>query len=129
MIFLILPNISDNGLTLIPSIDPIGHKPYVCTDCDKRFASQTQSNNHILTHKIHTGDKPYLCYGCDSKFATVRDLKMHMLTHNSKTSFSCPECDYACNDTVLLKQHIDMHTGGWSFPIFNGKPLKPKTLN
>ena len=49
--------------------------------------------------------------------------------HKSESPFSCSECDYTCNDTVKMEQHKEMHTGGWSYPIYNGKQLKPKVFN
>ena len=132
-------------------------KPYVCPVCNHRFASQTHCKEHMLTHRQAQGEKLNACYVCDRKYATLGELKTHIITHSDEKPFQCTECDYACNDNITLQSHLTMHKGksssvnegttlsmedmakqhfietlfnkdGWSMPIFNGKPLKPKDM-
>ena len=137
---------------------PTEHKPYLCTVCDLRFATQVQCKQHVFTHKPPLAVKPNACYICDEKFATTEDLKMHIGTHSDEKPFKCTDCDFACTAGVELDRHVAVqHNGdvssskdgaklsfadmakqhlieslfdrdGWSLPFHKGKPMKPKDM-
>ena len=110
-------------------INPTGNKTYLCHVCDQSFTSQTECKDHIKAHNEHTGKRLFLCCMCNNNFDMAWSLKEHMSLHESELPFSCTFCDYKCSDAVKMKEHKEMHTAGWSYPIYNGKPLNPKMYN
>lgn len=71
-----------------------GEKPYECTNCNKRFTTSGQLNQHMRTH---TGEKPYTCDVCNKSCSSSNYLKKHKRCH----------CN-ALRETEKSKQVLDM---------------------
>jgi len=75
-------------------------KPYMCTVCDKRFATKY----YLKVHKLrHNGEKKYSCSHCEKRFYDQRYLNSHMNVHSSK--YKCTECGKSCRDNHRLSVH------------------------
>ena len=118
-----------NGKTGSNGASLIEQESFACQYCDQRFVSQAICMKHMQTHETKIGDKSFLCNVCENKFPTLDDLKVHMLTHNCKTPFACSICEFVCKDKDVLVQHMDLHTGDWSLPFLNGKPIRPNAAH
>lgn len=92
-----------------------GEKPFPCTFCEKRFASQGELRLHRRTH---TGERPYHCSICLKSFSRHWHLKTHLEAMHSEVvagftrkKFPCSECDKSCNSAAELRDHQRTHTG------------------
>ena len=85
-----------------------GEKPYVCTDCDKKFARNDELNQHRRTH---TDEKPFVCQDCDKKFKSYGHLNVHRLIHSGEKPFVCPDCDKKFSNKSSLNRHFKIHNG------------------
>ena len=85
------------------------HKPYPCTECELRFASTSECQMHIMSHK---GVKPNLCCVCNADFANINELRTHMAAHGK--SIKCSECPFEGSSTGQMDQHMKGHRGGKS---------------
>ena len=85
---------------------------HLCTICGTGSKTKQALDLH-MKHK-HTGERPHMCSECDYKAVTNGSLLHHMrVVHEKLKPFSCPEdsCDYKAATKVMLKQHIERHTG------------------
>lgn len=57
-------------------------KPFICGQCDLRFAKVGTLNRHVKT--THDNSRPHQCNYCDKKFAQRHDLQRHIRTHIKK---------------------------------------------
>ena len=96
-----------------PKVNKSEHKPYACTECGHRSATQAECKTHMAEHKASSvnATKPNACYVCDDKFATLDELKLHMTKHTDDNKFTCKQCDCRCNDELKLKHHMGAHMG------------------
>ncbi|CAL4247367.1 unnamed protein product [Meganyctiphanes norvegica] len=135
-------NVEQNNLQVDTNIDDcekvidtkIEEMPLACTECDIRFKTQSELNDHnVTTHDkekerkfpclecgkmfsvsddlfahglIH---KPYACTICEFRSASKIECQVHMTTHTGENSYSCPECNYKCKDTLQLDMHKNTH--------------------
>ena len=89
------------------------HTIYACTECDFKAVSQAQCKMHMEMHKPSSVNtmRYNACFVCDAKFTTLDELKLHMAEHTEEKAHKCTECDYKCNDKLLLQHHMNDHNG------------------
>ncbi|KAF3859179.1 hypothetical protein F7725_021578 [Dissostichus mawsoni] len=59
-----------------------GERPYLCSECPKRFLTLNCLKRHKLSH---TGLKPFKCPSCEREFSQQGNLKRHLGTHKPDT--------------------------------------------
>ncbi|XP_074178914.1 zinc finger protein 48 [Rhinolophus sinicus] len=127
-------------------------KPYICTDCGKRFVLSCSLLSHQRSHlgpkpfgcdvcgkefargsdlvkhlRVHTGEKPYLCPECGKGFADSSARVKHLRTHSGERPHACPECDrtFSLSSTLLRHRLTHMEAQDFSFPGYPLAPLIP----
>uniref|UniRef100_A0A8D0SR77 Zinc finger protein 48 n=1 Tax=Sus scrofa TaxID=9823 RepID=A0A8D0SR77_PIG len=127
-------------------------KPYICTDCGKRFVLSCSLLSHQRSHlgpkpfgcdvcgkefargsdlvkhlRVHTGEKPYLCPECGKGFADSSARVKHLRTHSGERPHACPECDrtFSLSSTLLRHRLTHMEPQDFSFPGYPLAPLIP----
>uniref|UniRef100_G1QAN2 Zinc finger protein 48 n=1 Tax=Myotis lucifugus TaxID=59463 RepID=G1QAN2_MYOLU len=127
-------------------------KPYICTDCGKRFVLSCSLLSHQRSHlgpkpfgcdvcgkefargsdlvkhlRVHTGEKPYLCPECGKGFADSSARVKHLRTHTGERPHACPECDctFSLSSTLLRHRLTHMEPQDFSFPGYPLAPLIP----
>lgn len=83
-----------------------GEKPYACSECPYRSASQANVKKHILTH---TGEKPYACPKCPYRCSRRSNLKQHVQTHTREKLFACPFCAFRSAHRQSVTRHAQTH--------------------
>ena len=66
-----------NSATIVTKIHVQRHeavKPYVCSECPKRFCTATELRLH---HPVHLEYKQFSCGLCDKQFARKATVKKH----------------------------------------------------
>ncbi|XP_077982539.1 uncharacterized protein LOC144437471 [Glandiceps talaboti] len=82
-------------------------RPFVCTDCCKRFCH----NYYLKVHmRIHTKERPFVCKECGKSFTQSIHLKVHMRIHTNERPFVCEECGQRFIQNSRLKVHMRIHT-------------------
>ena len=104
----------------------IGHKPYVCGNCDAQLAQRAGLANHI---KRHLNYKAYPCPKCPQKCSSQSNLKRHIARRHCnpiiarrvavEKRFKCQVCDYSCTHMSILAQHNQTHTDEKPFKCEN----------
>ncbi|XP_028430885.1 oocyte zinc finger protein XlCOF6-like [Perca flavescens] len=79
-----------------------GEKSFICSECGKRFDTQTNLRIHIRTH---AGEKPFSCSHCKKSFTQKGNLQKHMVIHTGKRLHSCS----VCGQKFLYKDHVTSH--------------------
>ena len=85
---------------------------YFCSMCPANFDEKSSLFKHFTA--MHETTKVLECDICNSQFRFESKLKRHVKTvHEKLKPFSCPKdsCDYKAATKVMLKQHIERHTG------------------
>ena len=94
-------------------------KPYICTDCGKRFVLSCS----LLSHqRSHLGPKPFGCDVCGKEFARGSDLVKHLRVHTGEKPYLCPECGKGFADSSARVKHLRTHRGE------RARPPPPSTL-
>lgn len=97
-------------------------KSFICTDCDRTFATNECLDAHRKTHSIEhkmrarplrneRSEKQFLCSECGMTFVRNDYLVVHMRRHNGERPFKCNYCDKRFPRSTDLKTHERYHTG------------------
>lgn len=79
-----------------------GERPFKCTKCGKKYASQDAMDVHF---KRHLGEKPNKCDSCPKTFNHKTDLRRHMYKHKVENPYTCDRCDKG----FVRKDHLASH--------------------
>ncbi|XP_053692215.1 zinc finger protein 91 [Sabethes cyaneus] len=79
---------------------------FVCSEpgCDYRGKTITQLRRHYQRHE--DSEKKYKCGQCEFASRIPGHLKRHLLVHSGGKPFTCPHCDYSCNNIENLRKHV-----------------------
>lgn len=106
-------------------------RPYICSECGKRFFHVHHLKNHMRLHlrqrepifcsvcghecfyksllkihmRTHTGEKPFVCPVCGKKYAHKASMRSHMSVHTVDQRYSCSVCDRGFAWYTELKYH------------------------
>uniref|UniRef100_A0A4W5JSQ8 C2H2-type domain-containing protein n=1 Tax=Hucho hucho TaxID=62062 RepID=A0A4W5JSQ8_9TELE len=61
--------------------DPDPERPYLCSQCGKRFTAASSLKIHMMTH---SGEKPHQCSICGKAFLRSYDLRRHQVVHKGE---------------------------------------------
>ena len=93
--------------------DSSGEKSFACSQCDEKFALESDLNAHFRFHAsyIHTGEKHFVCEICGEDFAQKTLLENHVLLHkghNNKNLLACSDCDmkFGCRSDLTVHRRI-----------------------
>lgn len=84
-----------------------GVKNYECSQCQKRYTSQSNLDRHIRV--FHHQERQYKCSTCHKSFSQLSILKLHQSVHMAERNFSCDICDSKFKSEVHLKLHKNRH--------------------
>ncbi|XP_050307264.1 uncharacterized protein LOC126744000 [Anthonomus grandis grandis] len=79
-----------------------GEKPFKCSRCGKRFATDETYKVHV---EKHAGNKPHKCLRCPKMFNHKTDLRRHVCCHTGKKPFACE----ICGKGFIRKDHMVKH--------------------
>nr|QRF78287.1 Sall [Terebratalia transversa] len=96
---------------LVKNIETKLTDPNQCVICHRVLSCKSALQMH---YRIHTGERPFKCKICGRSFTTKGNLKTHMGVHRSKPPLrimhQCPVCHKQFTNSMVLQQHIRMHT-------------------
>lgn len=84
----------------------VGHKPFKCVKCGKKYQSQELLDDHLMKHD---GDKPFKCQLCTKSFNHKTDLKRHMILHTTEKPHVCQQCGKGFVRKDHLQKHMASH--------------------
>lgn len=84
----------------------VGHKPFKCIKCGKKYQTQELLDDHM---DKHNGDKPFKCEvpNCPKSFNHKTDLKRHSILHTTEKPHVCQQCGKG----FVRKDHLQKHMG------------------
>lgn len=82
----------------------IGHKPFKCPRCGKKYQTQELLDDHLMKHD---GEKPFKCELCPKSFNHKTDLKRHTILHTTEKPHICGQCGKG----FVRKDHLQKHLG------------------
>ena len=86
-----------------------GEKPFMCTFCDKTFATNGQVKKH--EDNIHTKSNFRYCDKCGNSFASKRGLESHLeKMHGIRNRFQCTICPTYFMTEDGLKKHMSTNS-------------------
>lgn len=77
-------------------------KPWLCSECPKRFQERQNYNYHMMTHE---GKRGFVCDICQKSYANPRQLYSHRSLHLGRR-FLCSHCGFKARSTANLRGHI-----------------------
>lgn len=77
-------------------------RKFACTECDKRYLTQSQLKKHL---RVHSGVKPYRCNLCPKAFLRKWDLTRHTRVHTGEKPFQCSYCNVKFGYMRTLRRH------------------------
>ena len=81
--------------------------PYACGNCDKKFKTSNQLENH---EKYHSAPKQFVCAHCQIGFPYRRELNKHMKSHTQNLSYSCSKCNKKFSQEAEKNKHEMKHS-------------------
>ncbi|XP_058120629.1 zinc finger protein 467-like [Anopheles ziemanni] len=94
---------------LITSPSPPSSKIFNCTECPKRFLSETSLRVHQTTHSAEDTGRAYECPHCQSQFLNKREFERHLMTHADVKPFGCTSCNKKFSRKDKLHRHERVH--------------------
>ncbi|GLH03136.1 Krueppel homolog 1 [Gryllus bimaculatus] len=101
--------------SLITGFDGVGEHPYVCSFCQKRFASKASVDTHQLRAHNVNSDSALSCSKCGKLFTRRSALDVHLRIHSSDKPFQCEHCGKSFTQKVSRDIHIAKHTGKYNY--------------
>ncbi|KAK7791186.1 hypothetical protein R5R35_005390 [Gryllus longicercus] len=92
-----------------------GEHPYVCSFCQKRFASKASVDTHQLRAHNVNSDSALSCPKCGKLFTRRSALDVHLRIHSSDKPFQCEHCGKSFTQKVSRDIHIAKHTGKYNY--------------
>lgn len=83
-------------------------KPFVCSECDEKFATEWRFKIHKRTH---TGENKFICEQCGKSFNRKDSLDKHKEYHAGIKRFQCDICGMKMSGKGHLRRHIIRHIG------------------
>lgn len=107
---------------------------FSCSECSKRFSTQSRLDQHFL---CHTNERPYVCSECLFAFTQKSYLMRHAAVHREERSFECELCKKTYKHYGSLANHRKTHKNGMKpstrppsvkdHSVTNGKIINIKT--
>ena len=82
-----------------------------CPECDKRFASNSPYNIHIIKHT----SLRYSCIKCGHEFYSKSSLITHTNAHLGIKPYKCAKCEKSFSDRSACIRHEKLHSRGGEF--------------
>ncbi|XP_058515285.1 zinc finger and SCAN domain-containing protein 5B-like [Ochotona princeps] len=85
----------------------IGHRPFLCEDCNKDFKQASDLHVH---QRIHTGKKPFVCSNGCHMFSHEASLVTNRSNHTQEQLHICKYCVLCFSHKGNLNVHYQIHT-------------------
>ena len=80
-----------------------------CDLCDKELKGKNGFKKHMI--RVHGEAGMCSCTVCGQQFPSISSLKRHESTHNQGQPYQCAICGKTYKTDLILKFHMDEHTG------------------
>ena len=80
-----------------------------CDLCDKELKGKNGFKKHMI--RVHGEAGMCSCTVCGQQFPSISSLKRHESTHNEGQPYQCAICGKTYKTDLILKFHMDEHTG------------------
>lgn len=86
------------------------------TECGEVFDSTQALHQHVVDHHIGSRQPSYICRwaGCERHgrpFPQRQKIHRHLITHTKNKPYTCTVCGAAFSESVVLTQHMRIHSG------------------